>query len=229
MLTFYYNPLSPNARRVWLTLLEKNIPFEPVMLQLTGDQFQSEYLAINPFHHIPVVVDNGLRLVESLAILDYLEAKYPTPSLLPRDPGDLATVRMVQFLTANELLPNVMPLIYAEEGSPHFEQARQQIDVTLTFMADLLGKRPWFGSSTLTLGDVVAGTVIPTLPWLEISLEPYPALQSWCDRLLARNAWRQTQLSPDDWQEFKRRVRIMAKRRQRSFTQAFPQPSSTNA
>ena len=37
MLTFYYNPLSPNARRVWLTLLEKNLPFESVILKLDGD------------------------------------------------------------------------------------------------------------------------------------------------------------------------------------------------
>lgn len=51
MLKFYYSSLSPNARRVWLTLLEKGIPFEPVLLNLDGDQFQPEFVAINPFHH----------------------------------------------------------------------------------------------------------------------------------------------------------------------------------
>ena len=224
MLTFYYNPLSPNARRVWLTLLEKNIPFEPIVLQLTGDQFEPDYLAINPFHHIPVIVDNGLRLIESLAILDYLEAQYPTPSLLPNALEDLATVRMVQFLTANELLPNVMPLIYAEEGSPRFREAHQQLEVTLAFMEELLGTRSFFGSQTLTLGDIVAGTVIPILPWLDLPLDSYPKLQEWCDRIVERDAWRQTQFHPEDWHEFKRRVQIMAKRRVRTLTQTEPKP-----
>ncbi len=36
MLTFYYHPLSPVARRVWLALLEKEIPFEPKLVNLTG-------------------------------------------------------------------------------------------------------------------------------------------------------------------------------------------------
>ncbi len=55
MLKFYYNPFSPNARRVWLTLLEKEIPFESVLVKLDGDQFQPEFVTINPFHNIPLL------------------------------------------------------------------------------------------------------------------------------------------------------------------------------
>ena len=77
MLTFYYHPLSPVARRVWLALLEKQIPFHPVLVDLRGEQNQPEFLALNPFHHVPVIVENDLRLIESLAILDYLEKRYP--------------------------------------------------------------------------------------------------------------------------------------------------------
>ena len=83
MLKFYYHPTSVNARRVWVALLEKQIPFEPILINLDGDQFSEDFTAINPLQRIPVIVDNKLRVVESLAILDYLEAKYPTPSLMP--------------------------------------------------------------------------------------------------------------------------------------------------
>lgn len=75
MMKFYYSRLSINARRVWVTLLEKKIEFEPILLKLNGDQFQPEFLKLNPFHHIPVLVDEDLKIFESLAILDYLEAK----------------------------------------------------------------------------------------------------------------------------------------------------------
>lgn len=104
MLKLYHTAISANSRRVWIALLEKEIPFELVSLKLDGDQFQPEFLAINPFHHIPVLVDDDFRLIESLAILDYLEAKYPTPAMLPTDAQDLATVRMVEMVTNNELL-----------------------------------------------------------------------------------------------------------------------------
>ena len=73
MLTFYYHPLRPLLEQVWIALLERRIPFEPALVDLRGEQHQPDFLALNPFHHVPVIVDDGFRVVESLAILDYLE------------------------------------------------------------------------------------------------------------------------------------------------------------
>lgn len=224
MLTFYYNPLSPNARRVWLTLLEKDLPFEPVVLKLNGDQYQPDYLAINPFHHIPTLVDGDVKLMESLAILDYLDAKYSEPCLLPKSPGLLAQVRMVQLLTANELLPNVLPLIYADESSPQVQNSRQQLAVTLKFLSELLGDTPWFGGDRLSLADIVVGTVIPLLRRLDYDLSTFGGLVDWCDRITARPAWQQTQLSSEGWVEFQRRIQLMAKRRYKTFHQTTLKP-----
>jgi glutathione S-transferase len=86
MLTLYHTPLSINSRRVWVAMLEKDLHFDTVEVDLAGDQFKPEFLGMNPFHHIPVLVDDGFTVIESLAILDYLEAKYPIPSLLPKGP-----------------------------------------------------------------------------------------------------------------------------------------------
>jgi glutathione S-transferase len=58
-----------------------------------GEQFQPEFVAINPFQKVPALVDDGLNIVESLAILDYLEAKYPTPAMLPAQAQDLLDSR----------------------------------------------------------------------------------------------------------------------------------------
>lgn len=110
MLKLYHAPISPNSRRVWITLLEKELEFELVEVKLDGEQLKPEYLMLNPFHHIPVLVDDSFNLVESLAILDYLERKYPKPVMLPTDAKDLAIARMVQLVTVNELLPATLPL-----------------------------------------------------------------------------------------------------------------------
>lgn len=220
MLKFYYNPLSPNARRVWLTLLEKEIPFEPIILKLDGDQLQPEFLEVNPFHHIPAIADDGFRIVESLAILDYLEAKYPTPSLMPSDARAIATVRMVQLLIANELFPQVITLIYESDESPRVTKAKQQANQVLKFLANLLGDRPFFGADHLTLADIVAGTALPMLPRLGVSLSPYPTLETWHERLMQRKAWQLTQISSEDFEAFKRRVRVLVKLKRRELTQS---------
>ncbi len=211
MLTLYHEPISPNSRRVWITLLEKGLEFELVEIKLDGEQFKPDFLAINPFHHIPVLVDEGFNIVESLAILDYLEAKYPTPAMLPKDVKDLAVVRMVQLVTVNELLPSSTPLFPQMLGLPggdpeKIEQAKQKVATVLKFFENLLGDRPYFGSQNLTVAEVVAGTVIPWLPRGGVSLSDYPKLSAWCERLMAREAWQATEATPEVIEAFKSRM-----------------------
>ena len=214
MLKLYHVPISFNSRRVWVALLEKEIPFELVSLNLDGDQLKPEFLALNPFHHIPVLVDDGFSVVESLAILDYLEAKYPTPALLPTDAKAIATVRMVEMVTLNELVPALNPLIrqmvgVAENSQEKMEQALQQSAKVLTFFERLLGDRPYFGGEHLSLAEVVAGTVMPRLPGLGISLDDYPKLKVWTDHLMKRDAWAKTEPSPEAIEAFKSRVKTL--------------------
>lgn len=207
MLKLYHAPISANSRRVWITLLEKKLEFELIEVKLNGKQFKPEFLALNPFHHIPVLVDDGFNLVESLAILDYLEAKYPTPAMLPKDAKDLAIVRMVELITINELLPAanpLFPLILGLPGDPEkMEQAKQKTSIVLKLFESLLDDRPYFGSENLTLAEPVAGTVITLLPGVGISLNDYPKLSAWCDRLIARPTWQTTQPTPEIIQAFK--------------------------
>ena len=211
MLTLYHEPISPNSRRVWITLLEKGLEFELVEIKLDGEQFKPDFLAINPFHHIPVLVDEGFNIVESLAILDYLEAKYPTPAMLPKDALDLAVVRMVQLVTINELFPATVPLFQQMFGLPggdpeKIEQAYQKIATVLKFFENLLGDRPYFGSQNLTLAEVVAGTVIPWLRGGGVALSDYPKLSAWCDHLMARPAWQASEPTPEVIEAFKSRM-----------------------
>lgn len=211
---------------MWIALIEKKIQFELVSVKLNGDQFQPEFLAVNPFNHVPVLVDNGFRVVESLAILDYLEAKYPIPVLLPTNAMALATVRMVEVVTMNELLPVMVSLIRQYNELQALEQAKHQAGTVLTFFENLLGECPYFGGEHLTLAEVVAGTLVPWLPSLGVSLANYPKLSSWSERLLEREAWQETQLSSEAFEEFKRRMRILPRIRQKQHRQLAKAPSA---
>ncbi|MDB9314796.1 glutathione S-transferase family protein [Spirulina sp. CS-785/01] len=217
MLQFYYTPISNNARRVWVSLLEKQLEFEPILMQLNGDQFQEDFLKLNPFHHIPVLVDDSFRVFESLAILDYLEAKYPSPSLLPMDARDIATVRMIELVIVNEFQPATIPLLRQWMEVPveakQLEKTHQQIATVLGFLNDLLREdSPYFMGEQLTLADVVAGTTIPVLPMLGQSLADYPKIEQWCDRLQQRDSWQQTTPTPEEIEAAKAKIKAMVQK-----------------
>jgi glutathione S-transferase len=200
MLKLYQTAISFNSRRVWITLLEKGLDFQLEEVQLNGQQFQPEFLALNPFHHIPVLVDGDLTVIESLAILDYLEAKYPQPRMLPADPTDLAKVRMVEMVTVNELAPAMMPLypkiLGLGEGDPALiAEAMPKITTNLQFLEGLLDDRSFFGSDTITLAEPVAGTIIAYLGLAGIELNKFPKLNAWLERLICRSSWLSTEAS----------------------------------
>ena len=209
MLTLYYSPLSPNARRVWVLLLEKQVEFELKPLSLKGDQRHPGFQSLNPFGQIPVLVDGSRTIVESLAILDYLEACYPQPCFLPSDPGVLARVRMVEQLTDNKLLYTLGSLITDRPGSEPYDRALGLVHKTLGFWENLLGHDPYFGGDTLSLGDIVAGTTFPLFQALGLGLETYSQLHHWMERLNDRPSWQTTALSVDGWREFKRRISVL--------------------
>lgn len=203
MLKFYYSRLSINARRVWVTLLEKQIEFEPILLKLNGDQFQPDFLQLNPFHHIPVVVDQGFKIFESLAILDYLEAKYPNPAFMPTTAQDIAKVRMIELVTVNELPPASIVLmkemldVAVEEQK--VKQAKQSMAIALQYFEDNLEEdRLYIIGEQLSYADIVAGTAVAAIPNLGISLEPFPKVTQWVDNLNQRSSWQQTVPSPEE-------------------------------
>ena len=207
MLKFYCHPLAPLSRRVGIALLEKEIPFTPVIINLQdGEQFKPDFLAINPFHHVPVIVDNGLRVIESLAILDYLESRYPQHPLLPQDSSRLAKVRMAQMLANNELSSLVIPLISETEDSPKLSQAKRKIKRILQFFAELLADDAYIGGDYLSLGDIVAGNAVLLIDKLGFDTSQVDKIEQWCDRLMAREVWQQTQPNNEQVDTFKQSV-----------------------
>ncbi len=207
MLKFYYNPLSPLARRVWIALLEKEISFTPIIVNLKeGEQFKRDFLAINPFHHVPVIIDDGLRVLESLAILDYLESKYPQNPLLPSDSSRLAKVRMAQMVANNELSSLVIPLISEAADSPKLAGIKRKITRILDFLGELLDEDVYFGGDSLSLGDIVAGNAVILASKLGFDLSQVEKIERWCDRLMQREVWQQTQPNDEQVEIFKQTV-----------------------
>lgn len=99
--------------RVRVALGLKGIEAQEISINLLqGKQYTDEYKAVNPQSVVPaLVIDDGPPLVQSLAILEYLEETHPQPPLLPKDPRGRARVRGIAMIAACDGHPLVVPRI----------------------------------------------------------------------------------------------------------------------
>ena len=99
---------SSSAYRVRIALNLKDVEYETVPVHLVrdgGQQKSAEYLEINPQGLVPALVDGDIVLRQSLAIIEYLDEKYPQPPLLPDSARARARVRSLAYLIADEIQP----------------------------------------------------------------------------------------------------------------------------
>jgi len=97
---------SGAAYRVRIALNLKGVAHRQVTHDLrVGAQLGPAYRAIAPHALIPAVEHQGRTIIESVAILEWLEARWPAPALLPDDPDDAATVRAMAALIACDIHP----------------------------------------------------------------------------------------------------------------------------
>jgi len=97
-LVLYYGSGSPYAWRAHLALEHKALPYELKVLSFSaGDTTKPEFLALNPRHRVPVLVDGDFVLYESNAIAEYLDEAYPATGA-PLFPGDVRTRALVRRL-----------------------------------------------------------------------------------------------------------------------------------
>jgi glutathione S-transferase len=100
MITLYYGSGSPFAWRVHLALEHKALAYERTILSFAaGDTRKPEFVALNPRHRVPTIVDGDFVLYESNAIVEYLDEAYPGRGS-PLFPGDAKRRALIRRLIA---------------------------------------------------------------------------------------------------------------------------------
>ena len=101
------------AYRVRIALKLKGQEFDTITTDLlSGDQFSQEFMALNPQSMVPaLVLDSDNILTQSMAILEYLEELFPSPSLLPEEPIERAKVRSLCMIAVADIHPLVVPRV----------------------------------------------------------------------------------------------------------------------
>lgn len=166
MITLHGMTLSNYYNKVKIVLLEKDAPFTEVLTR-TGSK-DDAVLNATPLGKIPFIQADGQTLCESQVIVDYLEARFPQPALVPADPLAAAKVReLCTFmelyieLVGRELYGQAFFGGTATEGTQ--ERVRKQLAKNLPAFLRLARFAPYVAGEQFTLADVSAFATLPTV------------------------------------------------------------------
>jgi glutathione S-transferase len=179
--------LSGHSHRVELLLSLLGLPSERVDVDLLkGMHKTAEFAAKNPFLQVPVVEDGDVTLADSNAILVYLATRYDrSRKWLPSDPVGVAQVQRWLSVAAGELAsgPNSARLVSVFGSKLDHERAQATanrlfglLDAHLTAHKFLVGEAP-------TIADVSIYSYTACAPEGGVSLEPFPNVRAWLDRI----------------------------------------------
>ena len=183
---------SSASFRVRIALNLKNLSYDQIPIHLRrggGEQFRANYQNINAQALVPTLEDDGRYLIQSLAIVEYLEEKYPSPPLLPKAAADRAVVRSMALVIACEVHPiqNLRVLNYIKnEYQQNDEQvnrwAQHWIDLGLAALEQMINAQTARGTfcfgDTPTLADICLVPQLGNARRFGCDLSRYPKILS---------------------------------------------------
>ncbi|MFN4284210.1 MAG: maleylacetoacetate isomerase [Alphaproteobacteria bacterium] len=182
---------SSASYRLRIAMALKNVAAEQVSVHISrpggGDQFQPAFGKLNPQLLVPVVEDGGNVLIQSLAILEYLEETHPSPAILPKDPAGRARVRGLAMVIACEMHPlnNLRVLNYLTGTLGASEDAklawyRHWVKLGFDALEPMLAASPHTGTychgETPTVADICLVPQVFNAKRFECPLGDYPTI-----------------------------------------------------
>jgi len=183
---------SSAAYRVRIAMNLKGLDYEYLSVHLTregGMHFKDSYTALNPQQLVPLLDDDGFQLSQSLAIIEYLDEKYPAIRLLPDSLHGRARVRQLTLAIACDIHPlqNLRVLKYltgelalTEENKA--EWIKNWLELGLAALEADLARAPTRGKfcfgDTPTMADCALVPQLFSAARFNVDMQPYPTLRS---------------------------------------------------
>ena len=200
----YMVPLAPNPTKVMLYIAERaelgtdmNID-QIVVNTVKGRHKEPEHLARNPFGTVPTLeLDDGTYLVESLAIIEYLEDKFPDGALLGTSPEERGHARDVERVVDLRLAGPMgqhghavnSPLGYPKDEAKA-AATRAAMQAPLDYLEDLMSDgRPLLLGDHVSIADCTLQASLQFMRYVEVDVfDDRPLLRAWDENYRARPA-----------------------------------------
>ncbi|MCE2989759.1 MAG: maleylacetoacetate isomerase [Burkholderiales bacterium] len=190
----YFRSSASFRLRIALNLKQLTAERRGVHL-VRGEQKQAAYREVNPQGLVPFLVDGDLGLSQSLAIIEYLEEKYPTPPLLPADIESRAFARQIAQLIACDIHPlnNTRVLAYLSDPLKLDESARTRwycgwIHEGFAALEAMLKRRavqsPFCVGDFPTIADICLVPQVTNAQRFSCALDPFPMIMAIYDRAM---------------------------------------------
>jgi len=193
----YEHPLSSYAQKVKIALREKGLDFKvETPAALGSGNAGGAFAAASPRNEVPALVDGEARIFDSTIILEYLEDKYPSPPLLPRDPVARANARMIEdvcdtlYEAVNWGLSEIRWFKRAEgelAEKMKATAARQTAELQ-AWLGERLGESPWFNGDTFGWADLSVAPYLNRSFFYGLGTPAGSPLAQWRDRLCLRSS-----------------------------------------
>lgn len=183
---------SGNCYKVRLLLSMLGLAYERIATDSTaGETLTAEFKRLNPRGQIPVLIDAETVIWDSMAILVYLARRYGDERWLPADP--LGETRVMQWLAVseNELLYGLARARVTVLFDRPFDlaQCHRDAEPGLAAMEQRLGAASWLAADRPTIADIACYPYVSLAGEGDFSLEPYPAVKAWLERVEGLPGW----------------------------------------
>jgi glutathione S-transferase len=199
--------LSPFVRKVCLAAAEKGIAYDlkPAGLQSNDPEF----LAASPFKKMPAIRDGDFTLADSTAIVAYMEAKHPSPALLPSAAQARGKTVWFDEFADTIVAPSGLKVLFNRLVGPKFlnipgdeamaAQGEAELPRWYDYLESVAPADSWLVGEAFTLADISVASMLKTLAYVNVEPKPtqYPAIAAWYARVCARPAWRQVAAQED--------------------------------
>jgi glutathione S-transferase len=215
----YWGSGSPFAWRVMLTLEVKGLPYQSKLLEFSkGENKTPDYLRLNPRGKVPTLKDGGFVLSESLAIMAYLDRKYPNPPLFGATAEETGLIWRTLAECESYIVSVgdkvVRPIFFGKglEKVEEIQQAAQALRQELKTMDERLTGASWLVGDKISAADIGVFPLVQLLARaaskeaaqpLNLGLLPltktFPNVARWVQRIEALPNYQRTY--PPHWRQ----------------------------
>jgi glutathione S-transferase len=197
MIALHGFPMSPNTRRALVALEECGAPYELAAVDLlSGQQKSDAYKELNPTSRVPTLVEGDFVLWESNAILVYLGERFPGRLYRGNTAEERGDVARWMFMNAAHLSPAVARIfahtirLPEDQRNPKLvEEARAELDRCVGPLDAHLAGREYIAAA-YGIADLSIAPSLAFAPMLGISLDRWPNVGAWLQRVSSRPAWK---------------------------------------